>query len=286
MTRIMDDMISSYPIRLIGANVDRSRLRVKTLQLVSAGHLPGRTLQRKDAVFERWAFVYITGGQGYYQVNKEPRKTVEAGSLFCLYPGAVFQYGSDDGGYWDEYYFTVEGTRVQEWLDGWSIQPDSVMSVGCDDSYFSRMEMLFSLMESGTPVHLDRAALLLESFLYELTHKLHTAESRNRTGAHHHIIDDLSNSVYDSIAPSDFAARHHISLSTLRRIVYFCTGYPLNEFIHRLKAAEAKRILLNTDDSVKEISSRLGYNDVFYFSRLFKKYVGVAPKIFRRQIGL
>ncbi|MNI06603.1 HTH-type transcriptional activator Btr [compost metagenome] len=97
-------------------------------------------------------------------------------------------------------------------------------------------------------------------------------------------MDDISHSLYQPMMTEQIAKRHHISHSTLRRIVSEYTGYPLNEYIHRLKMAEAKKILLNTEVTVKEISDALGYKDVFYFSRLFKKYVGVAPIIYRKNM--
>ncbi|QWU17143.1 Helix-turn-helix domain-containing protein [Paenibacillus sophorae] len=56
------------------------------------------------------------------------------------------------------------------------------------------------------------------------------------------------------------------------------SGYPLHEYIHRLKMAEAKNLLLNTPLQVQEISGMLHYNDPFYFSRLFKKYMGISPQ--------
>lgn len=44
---------------------------------------------------------------------------------------------------------------------------------------------------------------------------------------------------------------------------------------------EAKRLLLFTDKQAQEIAFELGYDDPAYFSRLFKKYIGVSPLDFR-----
>ncbi|QYR21396.1 AraC family transcriptional regulator [Paenibacillus sp. sptzw28] len=285
MPTYMDYMISSLPIRTFDCMVDRSKLKIKSLTVANAGHLPGRTLQRNSAIFDRWAFVYISSGRGYYQAGIGPRQTVEAGSLFCLFPNTVFHYGPDEDGFWDEYYFSIEGDRIREWLTDWFPQPGLVKQIGVEDTFFSKMEMVFKLMEIGVPANQDRAALTLESLLYEMAVRARQPEIGSRSLFIHKLIDGLSDSIYQPLDSAAVAAQHHISIPTLRRMVHDYTGFPLGEFMHRLKMSEAKKLLLNTDKTVKEIAAMLGYADVFYFSRLFKKYVDAAPRTYRNRMG-
>jgi AraC-like DNA-binding protein len=144
---------------------------------------------------------------------------------------------------------------------------------------------MFMLIDSGVPSNLDRASLMLESFLYELVSQADQAEAGNRGRFVMKVIEDIAASLYAGPTPEELAARHHISMSTLRRIVHEYSGYPLNEFIHRLKVAEAKNVLMNTEKSVKEIGESLGYQDTFYFSRVFKRITGCSPRSYRREGG-
>ena len=59
---------------------------------------------------------------------------------------------------------------------------------------------------------------------------------------------------------------------------------PIDYFI-RLRMQEACRLLTATNLSVKEIAADLGYDDPFYFSRVFKSVHGVAPSDFRGMTG-
>lgn len=285
MTKYMDYMISSRPIRTFDCIVDSSKRKIQSLTMLNAGHLPGRTMQRKEAVFSKWAFVVITEGKGYYQVNGGVRQKVEAGNWFCLFPDTVYNYGPEDDGYWDEYYFTVEGTRVLEWIDNWLVSPVQVHKIAVDDALIHRMEMMFMMIDSGVPINLDRAGMMLESFVYELAVVANDEEQGKPGRFVLKLIEDLSKSIYTPLEPEEMAGKHHISVSTLRRIVHDYSGYPLNEFLHRLKAAEARNILLNTEMTVKEIGESLGYKDTFYFSRVFKRITGVSPRSYRNRIG-
>ncbi|WP_244163241.1 AraC family transcriptional regulator [Paenibacillus pectinilyticus] len=279
----MDDTISPYPLRIITLPIDASKLKLHSLRILNVGHLPGRIMYRDHAVFEKWAFVYISGGKGTYRVNGGPIQQVNSGSLFVFRPNTVYQYGPEPGGYWDEYYFTMEGSRVQEWQSSWLTQLDLVKQVGANDAaQHNRIERIFILMESGIPTNIDRAAMLVESLLFEFIMQAEATIETTKSQQFISLIEDLSQSLYQPFDAQLVARRHHISLSTLRRIVSEYSGYPLNTYMHRMKMAEAKNILLNTTNSVKEIAESLGYKDVFYFSRIFKKYVGVSPLIFRK----
>jgi AraC-like DNA-binding protein len=58
---------------------------------------------------------------------------------------------------------------------------------------------------------------------------------------------------------------------------------PIDYFI-RLRMEQACRMLATTTLSVKEIATDLGYEDPFYFSRLFKSVHGIAPSDYRQML--
>jgi AraC-like DNA-binding protein len=62
------------------------------------------------------------------------------------------------------------------------------------------------------------------------------------------------------------------------------TGKTALELIHLYVISEAKNMLVGGDNSISEIAYRLGFENPPYFSRLFKKEVGISPKEFQNQI--
>lgn len=83
-------------------------------------------------------------------------------------------------------------------------------------------------------------------------------------------------------SPAEYAAAMNLSLSYLNEAVKATTGLPVSNLIQQEVMLEAKRLLYHSTCSVKEIAHELGYDDHTYFSRLFKKTVGVTPGDFRR----
>lgn len=63
----------------------------------------------------------------------------------------------------------------------------------------------------------------------------------------------------------------------------FCrvTGMPPIKYLNLKRLEKAQELLLTTNQTLAEIASGVGFEDVFYFSRLFKKYLKVAPKQYR-----
>ena len=59
------------------------------------------------------------------------------------------------------------------------------------------------------------------------------------------------------------------------------TGFAPKDFFIRLKIQCACDLLEATDLCVKEVAAKLGYDDAFYFSRLFKSVNGIAPTAYR-----
>ncbi len=86
-----------------------------------------------------------------------------------------------------------------------------------------------------------------------------------------------------------------ISLDDVSRVVdispyYFSklfkeeTGENFIEYLTNIRIEEAKKLLRNRDNSIKNICADTGYSDPNYFSRIFKKQVGVTPTEYREKV--
>lgn len=69
----------------------------------------------------------------------------------------------------------------------------------------------------------------------------------------------------------------------LNEIVKSAIGKTFTAMLHERLMVEAKRMLLFTEQPVKEISFDLGFQDPAYFSRFFKKNEGLSPVDFREK---
>lgn len=62
------------------------------------------------------------------------------------------------------------------------------------------------------------------------------------------------------------------------------TGENFIDYLTRLRMEEAKRLIGEQSLSLKEICFEVGYNDPNYFSRVFKKAIGITPSDYRQQL--
>ena len=86
-----------------------------------------------------------------------------------------------------------------------------------------------------------------------------------------------------NISLPELSASYNYSTSRFSSLFKDRTGFaPIDYFLH-MKVQKATQLLDFTDKPVKEIASELGFDDPYYFSRLFKKIMAVSPSDFRTQ---
>ncbi|MBT1688019.1 helix-turn-helix domain-containing protein [Dawidia soli] len=74
----------------------------------------------------------------------------------------------------------------------------------------------------------------------------------------------------------------HLSPRYLSDVLKQETGKTALELIHLFLMSEAKNLLTSSDTSVSEIAYTLGFENLPYFSRLFKKEVGITPVQYKK----
>lgn len=81
---------------------------------------------------------------------------------------------------------------------------------------------------------------------------------------------------------SQYANLMNLSIYQINAITKETVGKAASEIINEQIILEASRYLLATSHQVKDIADHLGYEDISYFIRFFKKHTGYSPEVFRK----
>ncbi|HOY13914.1 MAG TPA: helix-turn-helix transcriptional regulator [Saprospiraceae bacterium] len=99
------------------------------------------------------------------------------------------------------------------------------------------------------------------------------------------LVDSIEKNYKSLHTAGDYAKILFATPQQLNKVVKSNCNISVSQMIVNRIMIEAKRELYLTSKAVKEISGDLGYKDEFYFSRVFKKQVGVSPKLYRDTVG-
>lgn len=74
-----------------------------------------------------------------------------------------------------------------------------------------------------------------------------------------------------------------LSYTYFKKLFIDKNGVPPSKYVTFLRINRACELLISNLLKVDEIASMCGFNDVYYFSKLFKKIKGVSPTGFKKQ---
>lgn len=83
-----------------------------------------------------------------------------------------------------------------------------------------------------------------------------------------------------------YAAEFSLSTDTFSKKIKKHFSKSPSQIINERVILEAKKLLHLTYKTIKEIAQDLNFEDEFYFSRFFKKNVGVSPSLYRKNVGI
>lgn len=225
--------------------------------------------------------IYCTEGRAHLQVLDQPF-TVEAGDLLLLPAGVQHRYTSDSNRPWTLHWVHYAGPLAEAFREHMGFGAGVyTRRIGRDPRLLVDFSGLLAVRQTGFRTQaLVHASNRLRQLLTAVS--LCDEKDRNRHTLdldviHDYMHDHLSERVslqeladLAGLSPAHFATRY-------RQL----TGVaPIQHFLH-LKVEQACQLLDTTDQSFVAISAALGYEDAYYFSRLFKKVMGQSPRYYR-----
>ncbi|MCT1401353.1 helix-turn-helix domain-containing protein [Paenibacillus sp. p3-SID867] len=129
---------------------------------------------------------------------------------------------------------------------------------------------------------LDELEEYLIEFYSEIVHYLTRSPGGSNKYADR-IIHYLNEHYREEVVFEEMAKQIGISYSYMRKIVYEQTGKSLSDYLNLLRIEKAKELLLDSNLSIAQIASEVGYMNVRSFNRLFRKFEGMPPSSFKLQ---
>ncbi len=228
------------------------------------------------------AVVLVENGQGFLETDAGGRKSVKGPALFWLFSNRQHSYGPDAEG-WNERWVLFEGSLVRDFLRLRLIsEQDPVINLRSLD----RVQRLFGsihaeLIEDTNLARASAAASLHRIVILAAQQASQARPSRQEGPDVTEIVEALRQRATQSLDMAAFAAEYGISPATLRRKIIMEVGLPPKGFQLRVRIDHAKELLTTTEDKIEIIASKIGFQDAFYFSRLFHERENCTPREFR-----
>jgi len=259
---------------------------LKGLHVCGLGYYPkaeGHYTYRKKGLPENFLF-YCVDGSGWYKIGNKEYK-VQPNSFFILPAQVEHAYGSDEKHPWTIYWIHFGGEELK-FLNELQVvekhfQPGYVKANELTAQLFNK---IYKTLELGYSI--DNLLFvnlnfrhLLSLFLYNGRHFENAVSEKNDFVEA--AIRYMQEHINENISLNELCAHYNYSVSRFSSLFKQKTGYAPIDYFIQMKMQKASQELDFTDQSIKSIAITLGFDDPYYFSRRFRKIIGVSPKKYR-----
>lgn len=219
---------------------------------------------------------YIESGRGTVNIDGKtfyPR----TGDSYFLQAGKDQHYFSDPTDPWKKHFINLSGRLLDSLAEGYGVGEVSYFE-GLDLS--DELGKILELSKSGNDSCAEIVAVLNKIFLKMHSHIKNASEPFSIEAE---MKDFLNTQITQRFDLSMLCK--HVSRSESRTIRLFKNAYGVTPYAYVLgkKIDLAKKLLDNTNLTVKQIADKLCFADEYYFSNLFKNKVGVSPAGYRKR---
>lgn len=235
-------------------------------------------------VLREFQAVYICSGRGWFEGPDRKRQVISAGDIFLLFPGVRHAYSPSLETGWHEYWVGFAGNHALRLQKNGLITPENpIHHIGLNQEVLVDFEQAIQLCRLQPPGF----QVLLGAIVIQLLAHIHSCEIRAKSTHGDRECVETARSIMlicleRGIDVESIASEVGVTYPRLRRIFQHYTGLTPYQYFLQLRIRRAKELLQEHGLSIKEIASRMNFENQYYFSRLFKKKTGLSPSEWRK----
>ncbi|NJO24706.1 MAG: AraC family transcriptional regulator [Bacteroidia bacterium] len=229
---------------------------------------------------EQHILIYCTDGKGWVKIKKN-KYELTSGNFIVIPAGTSHVYAAEETNPWTIYWVHFRGHLSAELI---RMLKENFSKVDFHDSRIRLFEEIYSTLENGySTENLCYASLCLYHFLssFIFPANYNVVDNKEKKDTSNRSIQFMQENLDKMLSLEEIAKSIHLSASHYSAIFRKKTGFSPIEYFNQLKAQKACQYLLFTDLQVKEIAYQLGFEDQYYFTKMFHKLMGVTPNEYR-----
>ncbi len=242
--------------------------------------------RRPDGI-EEGILLLCVSGEGYYSIGGCSPVALTAGQSVMIPPNAAHYYGASEEDPWSVYWFHFVGSALPALSSALSqYQPLKAETVDVDGaiSLFRRcFEILKRPYQRDEYFSVCQYALAVCALLNLAAKRADLPLTEKGSVAIQNAIEFMKHNLNRKLTLEQIAGAANFSVPHLHSLFKASTGHSPMDYFLRMKIQAAGKELYFTDRQVKEIAVHYGICDSCYFSRIFKKIMGMSPLEYRRQ---
>ncbi|MFA9195033.1 AraC family transcriptional regulator [Flavobacterium sp. FBOR7N2.3] len=234
---------------------------------------------RKNGIKE-YIFLYCLEGDGWIKING---KTInlKPNTGFIIPENTAHKYGSSLKDAWSIYWIHFAGNYAATLYNRFSTSSEEAIKIAFDQSRISLLNEIIKLLENNlSDEKIESIHFKLLTFFSSICYS-NTAEIPIEDKISHSI-SFMKAHLSQVLTIDELANQAFYSVSRYSELFKQKTGYSPIQFFIRLKIQKSCEYLNFTNLNIKEICKEVGFDDPYYFSRMFKKQIGLPPMQYKK----